>query len=281
MFSWRKLRNWLRRHKAAAIHVAPAQWQRVEACLPFLDRLGQADRQRLRGMALELLVDKQMSAAQGLQLHTEMQLSIALQACLPVLKLGLDWYHGWTGIIVYPGDFIVPRCEIDETGVVHEFDDAVLGEAWENGPVLLAWFENTEDDLLADHNADHNVVIHEFAHKLDMKNGVADGFPPLHGSMTAEAWRDAFIPAYEDFCRRVEQAEHTELDPYAATAPAEFFAVMSEAFFCLPQCLHDEYPAVYTQLSLFYRQQPLLLPPGPTEAPESRSALAHPRETSV
>lgn len=253
MLAWHKLRNWLRRRKAAAIRITPAQWRRVEARLPFLDRLQPAERLRLRGMALELLVDKQMSGAQGLQLHTEMQLSIALQACLPVLKLGLDWYRGWSGIIVYPGDFIVPRREVDEAGIVHEFDDTLLGEAWEGGPVLLAWFDHAEEA----HGDSHNVVIHEFAHKLDMKNGVADGFPPLHGSMTASAWRDAFVPAYEDFCRRVDHGEYTTLDPYAASAPAEFFAVMSEAFFCLPQRLHEEYPAVYEQLALFYRQQPL------------------------
>ncbi len=245
------LRKWLQRRRAAAISVAPEQWARVEGRLPFLARLDAEERRRLRDMALEFLSEKQMCGAQGLALHADMQLSIALQACLPVLNLGLDWYRGWLGIVVYPGDFVIPRAEMDEYGVVHEFDDAVLGEAWEHGPVLLSWFEETEalDGI--------SIVIHEFAHKLDMRNGIADGLPPLHEDMSRRAWRGAFEPAYADFRARVDAGEDTALDPYAADAPAEFFAVMSEAFFETPQLLHDEYPAVHDQLRLFYRQDPL------------------------
>lgn len=247
------LRNWLRRRKAAAIAVAPEQWARVEGRLPFLGYLSGDDRRRLHDMTLEFLAEKQMSGAQGLRLHADMQLSIALQACLPVLNRGLDWYRGWLGIVVYPGDFVIPREEVDEYGVVHEFDDAVLGEAWEHGPVLMSWFE--EDDPAEDADG-INVVIHEFAHKLDMRSGIADGLPPLPEGMTRRAWRAAFEPAYGDFCARVDGGEETLLDPYAADAPAEFFAVMSEAFFETPQLLRDEYPAVYDQLRQFYRQHP-------------------------
>lgn len=252
---WRGLRNWRRRRKAAALPVTDIQWRRVEASLPCLARLQADERRRLRALALELLIDKQMSGAQGLELQPDMQLSIALQACLPILNLGLDWYRGWHGIVVYPGDFIAPRRIMDAAGVVHEFNDTLLGEAWQNGPVLLAWFDKAE--AREEYHIKHNVVIHEFAHKLDMKNGVADGYPPLHGQMTPTAWRDALLPAYEDFCQRAQRDETGPLDPYAATSPAEFFAVMSEAFFCQPQHLHAAYPAVYTQLALFYRQQPL------------------------
>lgn len=260
------LRKWLRQRRAAAISVAAEQWARVELRLPFLAHLDAEERRRLREMALEFLSEKQMSGAQGLALHADMQLSIALQACLPVLNLGLDWYRGWLGIVVYPGDFVIPREEMDEYGVVHAFDDAVLGEAWEHGPVLLSWFEDDAPGDEAD-EADEadggnaldgiNVVIHEFAHKLDMRNGIADGLPPLHEGMSRGTWRGAFEPAYADFCARVDAGEETALDPYAAEAPAEFFAVLSEAFFQTPQLLHEEYPAVYDQLRLFYRQDPL------------------------
>ena len=248
-----RLRDWLRRRKAAAIadDIAPEQWARVEARLPFLARLEADERQRLRELALQFLAEKQMYGAQGLILHADMQLSIALQACLLVMQQGLDWYRGWVGIVVYPGDFVIPREEMDEDGVVHEFDDAVLGEAWQGGPVLLSWFDEIADADGA------NVVIHEFAHKLDMKNGSADGLPPLHQGMSRRAWQAAFAPAYGDFHARVEKGEETALDPYGADAPAEFFAVMSEAFFETPQLLCDEYPAVYEQLCLFYRQVPL------------------------
>jgi Mlc titration factor MtfA (ptsG expression regulator) len=140
---------------------------------------------------------------------------------------------------------------MDENGVVHEYDDAVLGEAWEDGPVLISWFDDPED-------ADGvNVVIHEFAHKLDMENGTVDGMPRLPADISRRDWVAAFEPAYQDFCKRVDSGEDTFLDPYAADHPAEFFAVMSEAFFETPDVLHDEYPAVYEQLRRFYRQDPL------------------------
>lgn len=244
------LREWLRRRKTATIVVAPEQWERCEARLPFLAHLDPADRQRLRELAVEFLAEKQMYGARGLALHPDIQFSIALQACLLVLNLGLAWYRGWVGIVVYPGDFVIPRQEMDEDGIVHEFDDAVLGEAWQGGPVLLSWHEAAEDVNGI------NVVVHEFAHKLDMRNGVADGQPPLHADMSRHAWSEAFAAAYADFCARVDADEDTALDPYAADAPAEFFAVMSEAFFETPQLLRDEYPAVYQQLQLFYRQSP-------------------------
>ncbi len=129
------------------------------------------------------------------QLTAAMQLSIALQACLLILNLdtGLDAYRGWVGIVVYPGDFVIPRQIVDEDGIVHEFDDAVLGEAWEGGPVLLSWFDDMHDV------GDVNIVIHEFAHKLDMASGTADGMPALHDDKSRAAWVAAFKPAYEDF----------------------------------------------------------------------------------
>lgn len=231
--------------------VDDAQWARVEAGLPFLGFLAPADRGRLRAMALEFIATKEWHGAQGLRLTPAVQLAIALQACLPVLNLGLDSYRGWVGIVVYPGDFVVPRKLMSEDGVMHEFDDRVAGEAWSGGPVLLSWFDRPEE-------ADGmNVVIHEFAHKLDMLNGPPDGLPPLHEDMRRQAWTDAFEPAYADFCSRVDGGEETRIDPYAAEHPAEFFAVTSEVFFEAPGLLHREYPSVYEQLRLFYRQDPL------------------------
>ena len=233
------------------LEIDAAQWSRVEAGLPFLDPLPPAGRARLREMALDFIAAKEWHGAQGLVLTPDIQLSIALQACLPVLKLGLDSYRGWVGVIVYPGDFVIPRKQMSEDGVVHEFDDRVAGEAWQGGPVLLSWFDRPED-------ADGmNVVIHEFAHKLDMLNGPPDGLPPLHEGMNRQAWIDAFEPAYADFCARVDDGEATHIDPYAAEHPAEFFAVTSEVFFEAPDLLRHEYPAVYEQLRQFYRQDPL------------------------
>ena len=173
-----------------------------------------------------------------------------MQACLPILKLGLDWYSGWVGLVVYPGDFIIPRQVMDGAGVVHEFDDQVMGEAWHGGPVLISWFDDPDDTRGV------NVVIHEFAHKLDMRSGDADGMPPLHEGMSRRHWATAMGAAFEDFQRRVDGGEDTLIDPYAAELPSEFFAVTSEVFFEDPLLLRQEYPEVYRQLALFYRQDP-------------------------
>ena len=120
--------------------------------------------------------------------------------------------------------------------------------------MILSW----EDAASVGADAGYNVVIHEFAHKLDMLNGDANGFPPLHADMSREVWSEVFTRAYADFCKRVDGDETTVLDPYAAENPAEFFAVMSEAFFQTPLVVKSHYPAVYRQLASFYRQDPAL-----------------------
>ena len=246
----RKLAAWWRQRQADRLEIPPALWAEVEAGLPLIKHLTPDERSRLRQLARELIAEKQWSGAQGLQLTPRIQLTIALQACLPILHLGLDWYAGWVGIVVYPGDFLIPRRMMDEDGVVHEFDDEVMGEAWYGGPVLISWFEHPEDANGI------NVVIHEFAHKLDMKDGAADGLPPMHEGMSRQRWTDVMRRAFDDFQRRVDSGEETLLDPYGADLPAEFFAVASEAFFVVPQLLKSEYEDVYEQFKLFYRQDP-------------------------
>ncbi|MCX7148761.1 MAG: zinc-dependent peptidase [Rhodocyclales bacterium] len=250
----RKLAEWWRQRQAGRLEIPAAMWDEVEAGLPFLNHLTPAERAHLRQLARELIAEKQWSGAQGMQLTPRIQLTIALQACLPVLHLGLDWYSGWVGIVVYPGDFLIPRHMVDEDGVVHEFDDEVMGEAWSGGPVLISWFENPEDA------GGINVVIHEFAHKLDMKSGAADGLPPMHEGMSRQRWIDVMSKAFDDFRQRVDRGEETPLDPYGAELPSEFFAVASEAFFEAPLMLKGEYAGVYEQFELFYRQHPA----GPT-----------------
>jgi hypothetical protein len=230
--------------------VEAAQWRRVEATLPFLDHLTAADRARLRETALAFLASKQFHGAQGLALDDDMLLAIALQACLPVLHIGLQAYDGWVGVIVYPGDFLIPRRIVDEAGVLHEYEDEVLGEAWEGGPVLLSWFADE------DAPAGVNVVIHEFAHKLDMENGGVDGLPRLRPGMSRRAWAEAFGKAYEDFCAEVDRGVDTAIDPYGAEHPGEFFAVVSEVFFEDPLVLRGRFPAVYDQLVHFYGMDP-------------------------
>ncbi|MDQ7988766.1 MAG: zinc-dependent peptidase [Candidatus Dactylopiibacterium sp.] len=240
------LQRIFRRAPAPEALAAPL-WEAVEAAQPWLSRLTPAERARLRELALAFLDQKVFSGANGFEPDNTVRLSIALQACLPVLELGLEAYAGWRGIIVYAGDFMIPRRVVDDDGVLHEYDEEALGEAWHGGPVVLSWFDDARE------LEGIQVVIHEFAHKLDMLNGEADGLPPLHAGMSEEAWCAAFDAAFDDLCARDDAGLDTALDPYAAEHPAEFFAVASESFFTEPDVLAQAYPAVYRQLVLFYR----------------------------
>ena len=245
-------RQWRRRHILRTSGVDDAAWLRAVSRFSFAMRLTDPERKRLRDLVVLFLHEKQISAAGDLVLDEEMKLGIAIQACVLVLNLGIDNYAGWVEIIVYPDEF-VPRHEFrDEHGLIQTDETSYAGQAWLRGPVILSWadVENAGD-------ADGvNVVIHEFAHKLDMLNGDANGFPPLNAGMSREAWTKAFNEAYQDLCRRVEAGEDTDIDPYGAEAPGEFFAVVSEAFFEIPDIVRETYPAVYEQLAAFYRQDP-------------------------
>lgn len=230
-------------------------WRTVIA-LPVFDRLDAEEKIRLRELAIRLLADKAFSGAGGLQMEGAMATTIAAFAALPVLYLGEEWYSGWTEVVVYPGEFVYEGEQMDEAGVVHHVRHARSGEAMEGGPLVLSW----QDVEWSGRGEGFNVVIHEFAHKLDMRNGSANGCPPLHVGMNPDEWANTLQAAYDDLCQRVEGGEETRIDPYATENPAEFFAVMSEYFFELPDLLHAAYPAVYAQLAHFYRQDARLRP---------------------
>jgi hypothetical protein len=238
------LSDWKRKRVLAKHRIDDALWQRATGRLSFLP-----PSPKLREMALLFLAEKDFAGAHDLAVTDEMRVSIAAQASLPVLELGLDWYSGWRGIVVYPGDFRVRREEMDEHGVVHEWDDELAGETMPGGPVVLSWDAAAHDPLI-------NVVIHEFAHKLDMLSGTVDGMPPLHAGMDRSAWQRAFGEAYAGFHDALERGRDTWLDPYAAEHESEFFAVVSEAFFRDGKETQRRYPDVYEQLKLFYRQDP-------------------------
>jgi Mlc titration factor MtfA (ptsG expression regulator) len=231
--------------------IAAERWAETVAGLPFLAKLAVDEQNDLKILVEAFLAEKEFSTAGGLELTDEICVSIAAQGCLPILKLGLSAYKEWVGIIVYPDEFVVPRQTEDENGVVHEYDDVISGEAWEGGPLIISW----HDVQMA--GTGYNVVIHEFAHKLDMLNGEADGMPALHSGLREAEWVTVFSAAYDNFCQRVDATEDTIIDPYASEDPAEFFAVFSEAFFELPDLVDREYPAVYTLLKRYYRQDPL------------------------
>jgi Mlc titration factor MtfA (ptsG expression regulator) len=246
------IRRWRRNRILRRNRLDAELWDRVWTRFGFVHRLNPEERGRLRDLVVLFLNGKQLSAAGGLELTDEMRLGIAIQACILILNLDLDSYADWVEIIVYPDEF-VPRHEFrNEHGLIETDNTSYSGQAWLQGPVILSWAD-VEYAWVGDGT---NVVIHEFAHKLDMLNGDANGFPPLHSGMSREAWSKAFTEAYGDLSSRVDHDRHTEIDPYAAESPAEFFAVLSEAFFETPELVKETYPAVYEQLTLFYKQDP-------------------------
>ena len=246
--------HWFRRWRRARVlktaTIDPHLWRVTVARYRFAQALSAAELERLRELVILFLHEKSIHGAADMRVREETRLAIAVQACILILNLGLDYYRGWVEVIVYPDEFVAEYEFVDEDGVAHHVAEPMSGESWSGGPVIVSWADVQEAGY------GYNVVIHEFAHKLDMLNGEPNGFPPLHAGMNRAAWVQAFTSAYADFCRRVDDGEEVEIDEYAAENPSEFFAVMSEAFFEAPALVRDAYPAVYEQLALFYRQDP-------------------------
>ncbi|WP_448505940.1 M90 family metallopeptidase [Immundisolibacter sp.] len=245
-------RDWLAgRGRTQAPQVAD-DWPAAFARVPVLAHWSAGDRERLQQLALDFLAAKALEPAADATVDRIQALAIALQAALPVLNLGLDWYRGWHSVVLYPDEFRSRFEEVDEAGVVHQVDDWRSGESWAAGPLILS----LADVAAGGQGAGHNVVVHECAHKLDQVDGDTNGHPPLHPGMDPAAWTAAFSDAYRHLGRRALRRLRTVLDPYAAQSPAEFFAVASELFFDDPLSLRDGYLAVYEQLALFYQQDP-------------------------
>ncbi|CAJ48708.1 M90 family metallopeptidase [Bordetella avium] len=245
-------------------------WRDVLAAHPFFDALDAADLEALRARAAWLLASKQINAAGCLELNDFMRLSICAQAALPILKLSPQLYAGWDEIIVYPSGFTIPQVMQDEDGVVHEYLEEAAGQAWDGGPVILSW------DDAADAQEAFNVVIHEFAHKLDLRAGSADGMPDLGPGLSPRQWQQTLQDSLAHFRRALDEIEaaippdidpespdadtwygQLPLDPYAATDEAEFFAVSSEHFFTAPWPLAEAMPDWYALLRAYYQQDPL------------------------
>lgn len=271
--------RWLKGRGARAAEVAqmqariaPELWRQVLDAHPFLAALDADESAQLLARSAWLLASKTINGAQGLEVTDFMRLSIAAQASLPILNLTPTLYEGWDEIIVYPAGFRIPRKRMDEDGVMHEYLEHAAGEAWDGGPLVLSW----EDTQLSE--GGFNVVIHEFAHKLDLQAGAADGMPSLaaHGDLKPRDWRrilddslDRFIAALDAVEASIphdvdpESAEadawygQLPLDPYAATDEAEFFAVNSEHFFVDPRPMAQALPEWFGLLRAYYRQDPL------------------------
>lgn len=251
MFRW--LKAWWQERIIQRSLITDAEWQFAFQNLALLQRLSYEEKTKLKRLAILFLHYKVLEGVAGLEVTTSMRLIIALQACLPILNLGLHWYDGFRAVILYPGAFSKQSIELDEYGIEHIGRTNLSGESWQRGPVILSW----DDSLPHGKNSGHNVVIHEFAHKLDMQNGRANGFPPLHKGMSSKQWTREFSKAYNDFEIHIKLHIPIPIDPYAATSAAEFFAVFTEFFFEKPITIREFYPEIYALLARFYQQDPI------------------------
>lgn len=234
--------------------ISDALWAETLVSLPFLAQRSDGDLAELRRLSSLFLDEKEFAGAGGLEVTDAMAVRIAAQACLPVLRLGLTPYRSFVGIVVHPDEVVAEREIVDDDGVVHRYDEVLAGEAMEGGPLMLSW----SDVHQAGESADwaYNVVIHEFAHVIDMADGGADGVPPLPGLGERRRWEAVIDREYEAFCHRVDAGEDTVLDPYGAEGVDEFFAVAVEAFFVAAAAMRTEHPDLYDLFSGYFRQHP-------------------------
>ncbi|MCV2348865.1 zinc-dependent peptidase [Paucibacter sp. Y2R2-4] len=261
---WHWLReSWRRRREAQALrrHAIPeALWQLTLLRYPFLARRSPTELQELRRLCSLFLAEKEFHGAAGFVVTDEVAVAVAAQACLPVLRLGLDWYSGFVGIVMHADEVLAQREVVDDDGIVHHYEEALAGEAMEGGPLMLTWASIKDEGDIASmdpHEAGvFNVVIHEFAHIIDMRDGFADGVPPMPSSAAREQWLQVLDTEWQAFCEQVEQDLPSPIDAYGSESPEEFFAVASEAFFVAPEALWAAHPGVYQLLSGFFQQDP-------------------------
>lgn len=247
------IRNWLDRRIIQRSTITQTQWDSSFALLPLLVGYTADEKKSLCELAILFLDRKAFEGAAGLVVTQPMALIVALQACIPILELGLESYDGWVSVIIYPAGFAPRRVVMDEYGVQHSVQLNLSGESWQRGPVVLSWNDAEHAGIIDG----HNLVIHEFSHKLDMQTGNANGVPPLHTGMKSSAWTKAFSEGFRDFEHKCSMGKQIGIDCYAATSPAEYFAVLSEIFFERPNVIFQHYPNVYEQLRQYYRQDPL------------------------
>lgn len=238
-------------------------WKRTLIRFPFLQRKDDPGASELRRLTALFLDRKEFHAVEPLRLTDAMAVSIAAQAVLPILRLGLHRYDDFVGIVVHADQVSAEREVADEDGVVHAYSEVLAGEAVQGGPVMLSW-----QDVRSAGGAGgpaYNVVIHEFAHVLDLSNGFANGVPALPPDINPIDWQYQLTASRDAFMQRAEANAESCIDPYAFEADEEFFAVCSESFFVSPLALQGEDPALYAMLSRFYKQDPA------AEQPDRRS----------
>ncbi len=236
--------------------VFPAEWRRIlRERVPYF-RTMPADLQlHLKRHIQVFLAEKPIIGCAGLVVDDEIRVTIAAQACLLLLGRRSDYYSELRQILVYPSAFVVDRVKAEPSGVLQDQRQVLAGESWSQGQVILSWPDTLEGAAVPDDG--RNVVIHEFAHQLDQEKGQANGAPWQPGRTSRDRWAKVMEREYATLRRRAAMGEVSLLSDYGASDPAEFFAVVSEAFFEQPRQLAAEHAELYAQLSGYYRVNPL------------------------
>lgn len=232
--------------------------------MPYLLRAAPAyramngdDQRRLRECIVLFIEDKHFLGCRGIDITDEVRVSVAAGACLLLVGLPhLDVFPRLREIIVYPHDFKEQIEAIGPDGARYSIERIRAGEAWRRGPVVLAW--NSVAHSFHGARDGYNVVLHEFAHVIDLQNGEADGIPPLPSREMLDRWRREFFAEYHAFVEDDRRGAMTFIDPYGATDAAEFFAVATEHFFEQPDGMRTAHPVLYRLFYDFYGRDPML-----------------------
>lgn len=248
-----KRREEARRSRLLQTPLAPEYIVILENRVPLYRRLPQALRETLQGCINLFLEKKVFVGCDGLEITDEIRLVIAANACLLVVNRDNKQFLGFETILVYPDAYVAREVIYDGLVEIHE-DSTRAGESWHRGPVVLS----LTDVLRGSGNEQdgHNVVLHEFAHKLDEENGVMDGLPVLRESAHYKDWAEVLTREYDEFLDRVAQGTNKVIDEYGAVSAAEFFAVATESFFERSKQMKERLPELYQQLQRFYGLDP-------------------------
>ena len=247
-------RHWRRSRLRASPF--PAAWRGLlRRHVPLVARLPADLQLRLKQDMLVFLAEKPFLGCAGLQPTDAMRVTVAALACMPLLGARRGYYPQLHRILLYPQPFVTPHRQVGEDGVHSEGLRTLSGESWAQGQVILSWPDVLRD--AAEPADGRNVVIHEFAHQLDQSKGFANGAPPLRTRAAYRGWSRVLQAEFDALRQRLALGEEGLLDAYAATDPAEFFAVCSEVFFERPADLAAQHPALYGELRSYYRIHPL------------------------
>jgi len=246
-----------RRRAKLRAQPVPAAWLTIiQRNVGIFQRLPPADRAELLGHVQVFLAEKHFEGAGGLELTDEIRVTIAAQACILLLHRDTDYYPNLTSIIVYPTAYVAEQTAPIGGGIWEEGEQGRFGETGQNlGALVLAWDEAKRGAQLPADGA--NVVLHEFAHQLDFEDGVTDGTPALATNAAYAAWARVMSAEFELLRKADDSGTPTLLDKYGATNHAEFFAVITEAFFERPRALRARHPELYAEMQQFFEQDPV------------------------